>query len=285
MLRDSHGGFATNLVPAPLPNDIYQMVADKTTALLEAEEEDEAGFRTMWLEHQLTRGLVKRSVMTLPYGSRRLSCRDFIIKDYLREGKFPGLDKKLYEKASDYLSRRVWQAIGDVVVKAREAMDWLQKGSSEIMRSGYETIRWITPTGFPVTQVYWEQSLHRINSKLCGNAKFRLHKDTDTPDRSKHRNGIAPNLIHSLDASHLTLVVNAAVAEGITSFAMIHDDYGTHAADAQALYRLIRTEFVGMYERHDILSEFQAAYPMLPDPPAMGDLDLSAVLDSPYFFS
>ena len=285
MLRDPHGGFATNLVPAPLPNDIYQMVADKTTAILEGEEDDEFGFRRMWLEHQLTRGLVKRSVMTLPYGSRRLSCRDFIIKDYLREGKFPGLDKKLYEKAADYLSRRVWAAIGDVVVKAREAMDWLQKGSSDIMRAGYDTIQWITPTGFPVTQVYWEQSLHRINSKLCGNAKFRLHKDTDTPDRSKHRNGIAPNLIHSLDASHLTLVVNAAVAEGIHAFAMVHDDYGTHAADAQALYRLIRSEFVGMYERHDVLAEVHTAYPMLPPPPAMGDLDLSRVLDSPFFFS
>lgn len=285
MLRDSHGGRATNLVPAELPNDIYQMVADLTTRILEEEEDDPAGFRKLWLDHGLTRNLVKRSVMTLPYGSRRMSCRDFIIKDYLIEGKFPGLDKKKYRAAAEYLSYRVWAAIAQVVVKAREAMDWLQKGSAVIMREGHETIRWVTPTGFPVTQVYWEQTIHRINSKLCGNAKFRLHKDGETPDRSKHRNGIAPNLIHSLDAAHLTLVVNAAKARGIHALAMIHDDYGTHAADAQALYAIIREEFVGMYERHDVLDEWHTAYPSLPPPPAMGDLDLRAVLDSPFFFS
>ncbi len=285
MLRDSHGGRATNLVPAELPNDIYQMVADLTTRIIEEEEDDPAGFRKLWLDHGLTRNLVKRSVMTLPYGSRRMSCRDFIIKDYLIEGKFPGLDKKKYRAAAEYLSYRVWAAIAQVVVKAREAMDWLQKGSAVIMREGHETIRWVTPTGFPVTQVYWEQTIHRINSKLCGNAKFRLHKDGETPDRSKHRNGIAPNLIHSLDAAHLTLVVNAAKARGIHALAMIHDDYGTHAADAQALYAIIREEFVGMYERHDVLDEWHTAYPSLPPPPAMGDLDLRAVLDSPFFFS
>lgn len=285
MLRDEEGGKATNLVPAHLPNDIYQMVADRTTALLTAEAEDEAGFRTLWLSHGLTRGLVKRSVMTLPYGSRRSSCKEFIIKDYLQDGQFPGLDPRQYDAAATYLSHRVWAAIADVVVKSREAMDWLQRASGAILRSGYTGVQWITPSGFPVTQAYWKADLHRINSKLAGNTKLSIKKDTDEPDRNRHRNGIAPNFVHSLDASHLTLVVNRAVAEGIDSFHMVHDDYGTHAADAPALYRIIREEFVGMYERHDVLAEFHAAYPMLPDPPDMGKLDLRQVLDSPYFFS
>lgn len=285
MLRDEVGGRATNLLPSPLPSDIYQMVADRTTTLLLAQPPDEHGFRDLWLAHGLTRTLVKRSVMTLPYGSKRTSCRDFIVKDYLREGKFPELDKARYEKAADYLSKFVWSAICDVVVKAREAMDWLQRGSTAILNSGYETIRWITPSGFPACQVYWETTEHRINSKLCGNTKLSLRRDTDEPKKSRHRNGIAPNVVHSLDASHLTLVVNAAVAEGIDAFHMVHDDYGTHAADAAKLYRIIRQVFVDMYTEHDVLAEFHAAYPMLPEPPAMGDLDLTAVLDSPYFFS
>lgn len=285
MLRDSQGGKATNLVPSPLPNDIYQMVADRLTTILKSEAEDEQGFRTMWLEHGLTRTLVKRPVMTLPYGSRQSSWADFIVSDYLLDGRWPELDKALYEKAATYLSRRLAFAISDVVVKAREAMDWLQSGSTAILRAGYDRISWITPSGFPVTQVYWEQDEHRINTKLCGNAKLRLRKESDIPKKSRHRNGIAPNFVHSLDASHLTLTTLAAKAAGIDSFAMIHDDYGTHAADAAALYRIIREVFVGMYERHDVLQEFREAYPMLPEPPAMGTLDLSQVLDSPYFFS
>lgn len=285
MLRDSAGGKATNLIPAPLPNDIYQMVADLVTKLLEAEEDDEDGFRRLWLEHGLTRDLVKRSVMTLPYGSRQSSWADFIVGDYLKEGKFPELDKKLYDSAARFLSRRLGVAIADTVVAAADAMEWLQQSSTAILREGYDRIKWITPSGFPVTQVYWETSEHRINTKLCGNAKLSIRRSTDEVKKSRHRNGIAPNFVHSLDASHLTLVVNKAKAEGIGSFAMIHDDYGTHAADTARLYEIIREVFVSMYSRHDVLEEFRAAYGFLPEPPPMGDLDLTQVIDSPYFFS
>lgn len=285
MLRDSAGGRATNLIPADLPNDIYQMVADLVTKLLEAEKDDAEGFRKLWLDHGLTRSLVKRSVMTLPYGSRQSSWADFIVSDYLKAGKFPELDKKLYDRAARFLSKRLGVAIADTVVAAAFAMEWLQKASTAILREGYDRIKWITPSGFPVTQVYWESEEHRINTRLCGNAKLSVRRSTDAVKKSRHRNGIAPNFVHSLDASHLTLVVNRAVGEGIEAFAMIHDDYGTHAADTGRLYEIIREVFVEMYERHDVLEEFRAAYGFLPEPPAMGDLDLRQVLDSPYFFS
>lgn len=289
MLRDAVGGVATNLLPPKnprdVPNDIYGLVAELVTAILEAEADDEDGFRKLWLEHGLTRTLVKRSVMTLPYGSRQSSWADFIVSDYLKEGKFPGLDKKMYDRAARFLSKRLGVAIADTVVAAADAMTWLQKSSTAILREGYDRIKWITPSGFPVTQVYWETEEHRINTKLCGNAKLSIRRSTDEVKKSRHRNGIAPNFVHSLDASHLTLVVNRAKAEGIDAFAMIHDDYGTHAADTARLYAIIREVFVDMYQRHDVLEEFRAAYGFLQEPPAMGDLDLTQVLDSPYFFS
>lgn len=285
MLRDSLGGKATNLLPGQLPNDIYQMVAEVTLRLLLAAEPDEHSYRARWLTHGMNRTLVKRSVMTLPYGSTRYSCAEFIVQDYLRAGKVPAFEKGEYARAANYLSHFVWQAIGEVVVKAREAMDWLQTSAKLLVKGGAEHISWVTPSGFPAIQAYWEQSVHQIHTQLCGGARLKIVKDKDTPDRNRHKNGIAPNFVHSLDASHLTLTVNAAVAEGITSLAMIHDDYGTHAEDAPALYRIIRERFVDMYERHDMLQEFSDRHPGLPELPVLGDLDIRQVLDSPYFFS
>lgn len=285
ILRDAEGGLATNLIPSALPNDIYQMVSDRVTSILEGLEEDKDGFRSMWLAHGLTRQLVKRSVMTLPYGSRQSSWAEFIVKDYMRAGYWPELDKNLYDRAARFLSKHLGNAIAETVAAAADAMEWLQKASSAILRQGYDRIQWMTPSGFPVTQVYWEMEEHRINTKLCGNAKLSIRSDKDDPKKSRHRNGIAPNFVHSLDASHLTLVVNRARAEGITAFAMIHDDYGTHCADTAKLYRIIREVFVEMYEAHDVLEEFRAAYAFLSEPPPMGKLDLKQVLDSPYFFS
>lgn len=283
MLRDEVGGKATNLLPAALPNDIYQMVADVTALRLRQTDPDDKGYRDRWLSHGINRTLVKRSVMTLPYGSTRFSCADFIVGDYLKLGKVVEFAKEEYGPAAQYLSHFVWDAIAEVVVKAREAMAWLQGAARRVIGEGGDEITWTTPSGFPVFQQYVEQEEHRINTKLCGNAKLRMQIDTETPDRARHRNGIAPNFIHSYDASHLALVTAAAAGEGL-HLAMIHDDYGTHASDAARLYRIIREVFVGMYEGCDPLAEFAARYE-LPAPPALGTLNLRAVLESPYFFS
>jgi DNA-directed RNA polymerase len=303
MLRDAVGGKATNLIPADKPNDIYQMVADVATLRLRqyepqevptsdgSPEQDSArdkviaanSFRTKWLAHGLNRSLVKRSVMTLPYGSTRFSCADFIVGDYLKLGKAKEFEKEEYNKAAQFLSHFVWDAIAEVVVKAREAMNWLQACARQIIKNGDEVIRWKVPSGFPVAQRYHEQDSHRIRTNLCGNAFLRISIDNETPDINRHRNGVAPNFVHSYDASHLALTTVAAEAEGL-HLAMIHDDYGTHAADAAALYRIIREVFVAMYESSSPLEELAAAY-NLPQPPELGDLDLRAVLNSPYFFS
>jgi DNA-directed RNA polymerase len=283
MLRDEVGGKATNLIPASKPNDIYQMVADVTSHALRMTGPDEQGYRNKWLTHGMNRTLVKRSVMTLPYGSTRFSCADFIVGDYMKHGKAPEFEKEEYSRAAQYLSHFVWDGIGEVVVKAREAMTWLQGAARAIIKDGYETIRWVVPSGFPVIQRYQEQDSHRIRTNLCGNAFLRLSVDNDTPDVNRHRNGVAPNFIHSYDASHLHLTTVGASAEGL-HLAMVHDDYGTHAADAQRLYDIIRQTFVAQYEGCDPLTEFAHKYD-LQDPPEKGDLDLRLVLNSPYFFS
>lgn len=283
MLRDEVGGRATNLIPAALPNDIYQMVADVTALALRGAEPDENGYRDKWLRHGINRTLVKRSVMTLPYGSTRFSCADFIVGDYLKMGKATEFEKTEYTKAAQYLSHFVWEAIGEVVVKAREAMVWLQKGARKVIKDGDETIRWVSPSGFPVIQSYMERSEHQIRTNLCGTAMLKLHKDTDKADANRHRNGVAPNFIHSYDAGHCHYVAVAGKLEGM-SLAMIHDDYGTHAADAERFYTIIRETFVAMYENADPLAEFAAEYD-LTEPPSKGHLNLRDVLSSPYFFS
>lgn len=286
MLRDEVGGKATNLVPMPKPQDIYGRVGEVTTQLLLEVPPDPLAFHNRWLAHGINRSLVKRSVMTLPYGSTRFSCAEFIMQDYLNEGLVPEFDELEYAKSAQYLSKFVWKAIGDVVVKAREAMEWLQVSASELIDSGETRICWVTPTGFPVVQVYWEEKVHKIYTKLCGRAFLWVRTEVETPDKRRHRNGISPNFVHSLDASHLTAVTNACGARGIRDLHMVHDDFGCHCADAQELYEVIREEFVGMYEKHHPMAEFQQRYPQCTGPlPSQGTLDIRKVLESPFFFS
>lgn len=289
MLRDDVGGRATNLLPGAKPNDIYAQVATVTQARLAAlilPDDDERGreFQRLWLKHGINRKLVKRSVMTLPYGSTRFSCADFIVQDYLRKGLAPEFEQAQYASAASWLSHHVWASIGQVVVASAEAMAWLQKCSKVIMAKGHPQIRWTTPSGFSVVQVYNGYEEYRISSRLLGGMRLKVRSAIDEPDSNLHKNGIAPNFVHSMDASHMALCIVDCVGKGITDFAMIHDDYGVHAANAPVLFESIRQTFVSMYEGNDPISDFAGSYDGLPAQPKAGKLAIREVLNSPYFF-
>lgn len=290
MLRDAVGGKATNLVGSSKPNDIYTQVAQVTQRKLsdmnpESLSERDRVFRESWIAHGINRSLVKRSVMTLPYGATRFACAEFIVHDYLRLGKASEFDPSQYQAASNFLSHVVWESIGEVVVAASSAMSWLQKCAGSILKGGAQQIRWTTPSGFPVTQVYNKQETIVIRAKLFGGSRIWVSKDVDEARPAGHKNGLAPNFVHSMDASHMILTINACEAAGINSLAMIHDDYGTHPADTQRLYEIIRNEFVRMYEENDPILDFFNSYSDLPTPPNKGQLDIQAVRQSPYFFA
>ncbi|MBR8006542.1 DNA-directed RNA polymerase [Burkholderia vietnamiensis] len=291
MLRDSVGGRAVNLAPSDRPNDIYQRVADVVAAKLsdpnlEFRHERDSALRDKWVAHGMNRSIVKRSVMTLPYGSTRFSCAEFINEDYLKKGEATEFETSEYRFAADFLSHIVWDSIGEVVIAASAAMAWLQKAAGSILKRGWQQIEWTAPSGFKVQQAYNEIDIVRVNTKLLGHTVIKVYGGmSDTPSTRHHKNGIAPNFVHSMDAAHLTLTVQECRRIGVDSLAMIHDDYGTHAADTEKLYRAIRTTFVRMYETNDPLADFRSQFDDLPALPSRGDLDLSQVEQSPFFFA
>ena len=286
MLRDPVGGKATNLIPNPVMQDIYKMVAEATTVRLQQAEPDAEGYRQRWLDHGINRSLTKRSVMTTPYGVTKNSALRYVIEDYLRPNGF--IPPREQYKAAAYLMNYVWPAIGDVVVKGREAMSWLEAGAKQIIKAGKAKegdITWVTPSGFLASQAYYETEEHNVRTLLFGHAKIKCVAESTTPSKDRHSNGMAPNFVHSMDASHLHLTTVRAEDEvpGI-SLAMIHDDFGTHAAHTPMLYHALRDEFVKMYEGNEPLDELAAKY-NLPPPPEKGSLDLSGVRDSEFVFS
>lgn len=294
LLRDEIGGKATNLTANAVMEDIYRRVAEAATVRLRAMALDgeDAKLRDLWLEHGISRAVVKRSVMTTPYGVTLMTATEYVVKDYLDDSDVDhpfGKEAKGRKAAARILMKAVWPAIGDVVVKGREAMDWLKKGARTIVNNFNPEldpiIRWDTPSGFPACQAYFEEQVHRINTRLHGPVKIRVLSETDEPSMSRHSGGMAPNFVHSMDAAHLHLTTAAAADVSIDALAMIHDDYGTHAANSQRLYEIIRRQFVAMYDNNDPIADLCLRYSCLPKPPAKGTLDIREVLKSDFFFS
>jgi len=281
LLRDEVGGKAVNLIDGPKPNDVYADVANKAREILEAMPP--SLHRDAWLAHGLNRKITKRTTMTLPYGCTRYACAEFIVKDYLEAEKPPQIALADYGTAGNFLSHVVWAAIGETVIKAREAMEWLKGWAAHAAKNGHR-VAWTTPTGLRVVSEYAKERMIRVES-VAFKTRIRLFRpEPDSLDPRRIANAVAPNFVHSLDASHLTRVLNQAQRHGMCVSA-IHDDFGAHAADTAALSQIIREEFVRMYSDTAILQTLADSTGYTVPPPTPGTLDLDSVLSSRYFFA
>lgn len=299
MLRDPVGGAAVNLVPADKPSDIYASVADVATAklrLMASTGGDDAALATEWLAFGLDRKITKRPVMVLPYGGTYMSCKEYVEQAVIERGtKAPGQgDRKTFSQAIHFLAKVVWESIGEVVIGARECMAWLQACTRLAAKTDLP-INWPVASGLWVQQAYKTTKLQQVEVRLFNTrVTLKIAVDGVGLDANRQVMGVAPNFVHSMDAAALVKCVNISLGNGIQSFAMIHDSYGTLAADTDMLGACLRHAFVDLYKDHDVLAEFRASIvAMLPPElaekvppcPTQGTLDLEAVLASDFFFA
>lgn len=294
MLRCAVTGKEVNLIPSDKPQDIYQKVADRVTEKLKTVEREV--FPSQWLQFGVSRKCTKRPCMVLPYGGRQYSFTDFVL-DHIKEEAENGKEHPFGEdpfKASAFMANLCWHSIGEVARAAIQAMGWLQK-SARLASSEMVPVKWWTPCNFPVLQAYKATKPHRVETKLLGSVfKPSLYSETGELDKHRQANGVAPNFVHSIDASHCMMTIHIAQQLGIHNFAMVHDSFGTHAADAEDMWWCIRKAFVEMYSQTDVLEDFKedlkATLPVvrhvdIPELPEKGDLDIHLVEESEFFFA
>lgn len=338
MLRDEVGGEAVNLKPDDHVHDIYGIVAEKVKELLkkdmqegtddtiEATEDGSSylkkGTKSLakeWLDHGVSRSVTKRPTMTLCYGASKFGFADQILEDTV----YPALAHNPLSfskpsQASRYMAGLIWDSLKGVVVKAVEAMEWLQTASGLLAKDKNIEGKnlpttWITPAGFPVKQKYPKVRVKRLNTVLSGSIKIfdttsgsteeatdgsvlrlAFAEPIDEIDSRKQKQGIAPNFVHSMDASHLMLTVCACVDKGVNAFAMIHDSYGVPAGHGSIMFKTVREVFVSTYTENDVLQDLHdhicnllspKMLKDLPEVPTKGDLDLDCAKESMYAFS
>ena len=291
MLRDPIGGKATNLTPEELPQDIYQMVANVVLTKVKEDATLGVNYAQAWLDFGIDRKITKRPVMVVPYGGTRYSCREYVeeaMNDRILNGAHNPFGEGVYE-ASMYLSAHVWDAIGEVVVCAREAMAWLRDIGRKMSDKNLP-ITWETPSKFVVNQAYKSMRGQRVHTHIDNVLiKPSVLEESENLDKRRSTNGVSPNFVHSMDASALTLTINECILQGINDYAVVHDSYGVHANFVPAMAHAIRKSFVSMYADSNVLTELhdtlRDVLPDLDDPPPLGELDVHSVNESKYFFS
>ncbi len=342
MLRDERGGRAVNLLPSKEVQDIYRLVAeeviekvkkdlregtDDTVEIVTNEKTGEIterrvmGTRTLaegWMGYGITRKVTKRSVMTLAYGSKAFGFTDQVRDDIIQPELDAGDGAQWFPDAQQcarYMANMIWDSVSVVVVKAVEAMLWLQKAAKLLATEVTATkktkknpepeilkpcmpVYWVTPDGFPVWQEYMKPIQRRVDLMFLGTVRLQATinvRDSDSIDGAKEESGISPNFVHSQDGSHLRkTVVKASEAYGVEFFALIHDSFGTIPAKAGAMFKAVRETMVETYTENDVLEDFRQQFmeqlhesqlDKMPPIPTKGTLDITQILHSEFAFA
>ena len=214
------------------------------------------------------------------WGATRTGARDLLWEKL-------GLPRLQRYPVCEYLRETIRQAVGGLCSGARDVMAWLTE-SARAIAEARNVVRWTTPLGFPVVQPYRLFRRHKIETCV---QTVRLIIETDkVPVAVREQvRAIAPNFIHSIDASHMFKTARACRDAGI-AFADVHDQYWTHASTRPELDRLTRQEFVRLHTAPQavmLAHEWRTRYPEIEiaDPPERGAFDLAVVLNAEYFFA
>lgn len=263
--------------------DIYEYVAEQWKYTLPID-----------LQHYATRKAAKIPVMTFGYNATRMTSIEHISSLYGEvsewnaiEGRWAVTQEGLKRAEAASLGSDLYNRLRETLKAFVEAVQWLGVCAKTIDR---EVINWTTPDGFVGQQKKTVKEDVRIRVTLSNGKEMEvIHKhDTKRPDKRRHASALSPNIIHSLDATHLRMVARRLAELGLP-MVFIHDSFATHSNHRHTLYRIIIEEFIKLYSGNylqDLKEEWERLYEVeLPEPPERGDWDVNILNQCEWFFA
>jgi len=236
------------------------------------------------------RKIVKRNTMTISYGSTAYGMGRQQIDDAQKHGI--ELLRYMEHMWASYLGRLVFSVCTRIIDKPMQLLGLFSAAGSRI-EDEHDFLRWNTPiTNFPVIQHYTRGYAKKIyvnygpdeecisangysDSALQVTVRFK-----EEPERvpGKQKSGAAPNIVHSLDATHL-VTVKCSAPFTITT---VHDSFGCLPNKADDMFAIVRERFVDLYSEGTLYSICKQIDVVMDIP--YGEFNIDEVLDSPYSF-
>jgi hypothetical protein len=239
-------------------------------------------------EELINRSFVKGPVMTESYGSSTEGKAKALLEKIESSGILSNLEEKARYLVALEVTKLLEKALSSVSASPQKYKKWMKRYASDIVKTN-NPILWQTPLGLEVEQVDFKSQ--KIKVSIDGGRKVEFKVYTDELDKSAHQKGLSPNYIHSLDASHLMMTVNALAQRGINDIVTVHDSFATHANDVGVLSLTLREAFVALHKK-EILPElcqfWEEVFGVKQKKIPYVDkerFDLDEVLKSEYFFA
>ncbi len=214
-----------------VPSDIYGIIANEAAELAEGTVLD--------LINKYGRSMAKNPVMIVGYGAGKETVKKNTTAYLAKKGEDASLGNAIGEL---YM-----EALNNKAAAVKSFTNAITSRMEEAMVSGLTEATWVSADGFVSNIGYTDIENHRVRA---GNFNcIKAHKDVEL-DIVKTRGAMAPNLVHSIDSTHLRMVVNACDFELVT----VHDSIGSHPCDFFETAQAIREQFVEVH-KFDVMSE------------------------------
>ncbi len=297
LLRNEQMAELVNLMPSDHPQDIYSRVLAAVLEHLRADVDNPHA--RSWLELQPDRSLTKAVVMTMPYSATRQTVfKHCQVWSFERTLQLYGTDGWHFKDgaiaAMHYMATLLSNETANMIGPAKAAMHWFKRVGALAGESN-TPMQWTSPSGLTIRQQYPNMrrvliKLHHLSPVL---GRFALNIEELGLNPKRMGNGLSPNIIHSLDASHMALTTVDAFAKGVVNLGGIHDCFATTPAEMSRVRDSVRNTFAAMYSEDwftTISSELLAQLPAelhgkLPELPAVGNFDIDLVRRSNYFIT
>jgi DNA-directed RNA polymerase len=299
------------------PNDFYQFCLDLINKkLIELSTKNSMYIRLSKIN--LTRAIIKRSIMTVPYNVTKIGISlqleeyfDWVKVDNqnLLKPKWHSEDSNIYinKKELYALSELIHNTLYDEHPLLKGLVKYLTEIAELLFKLGLPII-WNTPSGLIVKQKYNKFKKLRVKASLSKSSTYTILVPTDEIDLSKQKAGFMPNLIHSMDASNICLMINYLIKDNhYINLFTVHDCFASTADSIQTINIVVRLAFLKLYSDSKYLNKlhnFYCEYIIdngfiidnnivynssgdqfnLPTPPISNNLDLNNVLNKAIYF-
>jgi len=212
----------TNLTDSKEPVDIYSLLFSSIKKKLLTQAQPES---LRWLALGLNRKVIKELTIMYMYGGTPHGMQQCVIRWYI------SLD-------DDPFGRTIYNHIANLLNIYHEALDDLSDAPRMFMKASRDRVQpdeilsWVSPSGFPVSNIYRQTVSSRHRSTINGErVSFHVTQDTDKLALGRARNAVAANLVHSYDAALLHQVVGQFEQPLVS----LHDCYGVHPCNCDTL--------------------------------------------------
>ena len=257
--------------------DFYTFLAGYLKPKLEArrsESETLDAILNHWSSY--ARDLAKRNSMTFSYSGTKFGFGEQHWQDRhdYNKGSEDKTGSNLTRSDCRIIGNSMYEVCEENIKGGAEIMKWLRDGITAKIDSSI--ITWTMPDGFTAFQVA-DKSKAAMVEGIIGTRQISIkyYVFQDKPDTRAHKNGIAPNFIHSYDSYMLRLIVLGMPDEAPIS--TVHDMFSTCSYYIEELQSSAKNAYKTIADREVAANVCEDAFKIYRELPIVGTWEVDEI--------